>query len=125
VIFAVSATVCGPTYVAALDADPGNLHPLRTVRPTANPVLTFVYDTLININEDGTVVSQLAPRSGRSGPGRHHDPFTAGGEVFRVPAGGEDETILSATAPDRVDTIVVDHEDAAVATTCVEGVTAG
>jgi CubicO group peptidase (beta-lactamase class C family)/ABC-type transport system substrate-binding protein len=74
VALVVSAAACGSTggggertdladsatYVTAIDADPGNLHPLKTVRQTTNTVVTFAYDTLINIDPDGTVVSQLA-----------------------------------------------------------------
>jgi peptide/nickel transport system substrate-binding protein len=74
VVLVVAAAACGSngdggertdladsaTYVTAIEADPGNLHPLKTVRQTTNTVDTFAYDTLINIDPDGTVVSQLA-----------------------------------------------------------------
>jgi peptide/nickel transport system substrate-binding protein len=52
----------GGTYTEALGADPGNLHPLQTQQIAANEVLAFAYDTLINIDEKGNVVPQLAER---------------------------------------------------------------
>lgn len=74
VALVVSAAACGSssdggertdladsaTYVTTIPADPGNLHPLKTVRQTTNSVDTFAYDTLVNIDPSGTVVPQLA-----------------------------------------------------------------
>jgi peptide/nickel transport system substrate-binding protein len=40
--------------------DPGNLNPLVAQTTTANLVAPFAYDTLINLDQDGTVISQLA-----------------------------------------------------------------
>ena len=42
------------TYVTTIAADPGNLHPLKTVRQVTNSVDTFAYDTLVNIDPSGT-----------------------------------------------------------------------
>lgn len=50
----------GGTYVTSLTADPGNLNPLTAIKQTTNSVVTFAYDTLININPDGKIVPQLA-----------------------------------------------------------------
>ncbi|MGH3486130.1 MAG: ABC transporter substrate-binding protein [Nocardioidaceae bacterium] len=50
----------GGTYVTSLTADPGNLNPLTAIKQTTNSVVTFAYDTLININADGKIVPQLA-----------------------------------------------------------------
>ncbi|HEX5620197.1 MAG TPA: ABC transporter substrate-binding protein [Solirubrobacteraceae bacterium] len=52
----------GGTYTEALGADPGNLHPLLTQQIATNEVVSFAYDTLINIDRDGKVVPQLAER---------------------------------------------------------------
>ena len=50
----------GGTYVTSITADPGNLNPLTAIKQTTNSVVTFAYDTLININPDGKIVPQLA-----------------------------------------------------------------
>jgi peptide/nickel transport system substrate-binding protein len=52
----------GATYTEPLTSDPGNLHPLRSVQQTTNTVLPFAYDSLINIDGKGRVISQLAQR---------------------------------------------------------------
>ena len=52
----------GATYTEPIGSDPGNLHPLRAAQITTNTVLPFAYDTLINIDSRGRVVSQLAQR---------------------------------------------------------------
>jgi peptide/nickel transport system substrate-binding protein len=54
--------VSGGTYAEALNADPGNLHPLRPAQPTARRVIPFAYDTLVNLDDKGNVVGQLAER---------------------------------------------------------------
>jgi peptide/nickel transport system substrate-binding protein len=50
----------GGTYTEALGADPGNLHPLTTVEQSTNTVISFAYDSLVNIGSDNEVVPQLA-----------------------------------------------------------------
>jgi peptide/nickel transport system substrate-binding protein len=52
----------GGTYTEALGADPGNLHPLLAQQIATNEVVSFAYDTLINIDRAGKVVPQLAER---------------------------------------------------------------
>ena len=52
----------GATYTEPMVGDPGNLHPLRAVQQLTNAVLPFAYDTLINLDEKGRVVGQLAER---------------------------------------------------------------
>jgi peptide/nickel transport system substrate-binding protein len=52
----------GGTYTEPISSDPGNLHPLRAQQVNANLVLSFAYDTLINLDANGRVVSQLAEK---------------------------------------------------------------
>jgi peptide/nickel transport system substrate-binding protein len=52
----------GGTYTEPLGADPGNLHPLQAQQIATNEVVSFAYDTLINVGADGKVVPQLAER---------------------------------------------------------------
>ena len=74
IVFVIGAAACGSsggdaqrenladggTYVTSLTADPGNLNPLTAIKQTTNSVVTFAYDTLININPEGQIVPQLA-----------------------------------------------------------------
>lgn len=48
------------TYTEPISGDPGNLNPLTTTQSTAQAVNAFAYDTLVNIDPQGRVVSQLA-----------------------------------------------------------------
>lgn len=50
------------TYTEPLDGDPGNLNPLQAVTRQTQSVVPFAYDSLINIDSKGRVVSQLAER---------------------------------------------------------------
>jgi peptide/nickel transport system substrate-binding protein len=52
----------GGTYTEPLGSDPGNLHPLQAQQIETNEVVSFAYDTLVNIDPDGNVVPQLAER---------------------------------------------------------------
>jgi peptide/nickel transport system substrate-binding protein len=52
----------GGTYTQMITSDPGNLHPLRAVQIVTNQVLPFAYDTLIGIDQNGRVTSQVAER---------------------------------------------------------------
>jgi peptide/nickel transport system substrate-binding protein len=52
----------GGTYSEPLLTDPGNLNPLIAQQNTTNEVVSFAYDTLINIDPHGRVVPQLAER---------------------------------------------------------------
>jgi peptide/nickel transport system substrate-binding protein len=54
--------VTGGTFTTPLGSDPGNLNPLQAVQISTNAVVPFLYDTLINIDESGKVVSQLAEK---------------------------------------------------------------
>lgn len=50
----------GGTYVLAIGDDPGNLDPSMTVLTVTRAVSRLAYDSLINYDADGNVVSQLA-----------------------------------------------------------------
>jgi peptide/nickel transport system substrate-binding protein len=52
--------VTGGTFTTTLGADPGTLHPLLAQTVVVHTVLPFAYDSLINLDASGKVVSQLA-----------------------------------------------------------------
>ncbi len=54
--------VQGGTYTSSISADPGNLNPLIAQTSTANYAVAFAYDTLINLDVEGNVVSGLAAK---------------------------------------------------------------
>lgn len=50
------------TYRVALGTDPGNLFPYQTVSTAAISLFSYTYDTLVNYNAKGKLVSGLADR---------------------------------------------------------------
>jgi peptide/nickel transport system substrate-binding protein len=56
------AYAAGGTFTEPLTSDPGNLHPLKAAQNTTLEVLSFAYDSLINLDTNGKVVSQLAQK---------------------------------------------------------------
>lgn len=52
--------VDGGTFAMALDSDPGALNPATSVQGSTNLLLSFAYDTLVYIGEDGELVPGLA-----------------------------------------------------------------
>jgi peptide/nickel transport system substrate-binding protein len=56
------AYAAGGTFTEALISDPGNLHPLKASQNTTNEVVSFTYDSLVNLDEHGNVVPQLAQK---------------------------------------------------------------
>jgi peptide/nickel transport system substrate-binding protein len=50
----------GGTFTTSISADPGSLDPLVTSDQTANELIGFTYDTLINLDSKGGVIPQLA-----------------------------------------------------------------
>jgi len=54
--------VKGGTFVAAISTDPGNMDPQKAADVTTNALDYFAYDSLINLDEKGNPVSQLATK---------------------------------------------------------------
>src|SRR4051812_31321426 len=50
----------GGTFVESLDADPGNLNPLKAVKNSTNNVVSFAYDSLVGLDPRGDFVPQVA-----------------------------------------------------------------
>lgn len=55
-----SPAISGGTFHYAIEGDPGDLDPVRTVTDNAYRIFTFAYDTLLDTSPDGRVVSNLA-----------------------------------------------------------------
>lgn len=53
-------TVEGGTFTQALNADPGNLDPQMSAGSALFDVSIFAYDTLVSVNDEGEIQSQLA-----------------------------------------------------------------
>jgi len=63
-----AAVASGGTFTFAMADDPGNLNPLKTVQtPDAN-MFKFLYDDLVHVAADGSIVSGLATSWKTTGP---------------------------------------------------------
>ncbi|GAB3981009.1 hypothetical protein GCM10027615_60720 [Plantactinospora veratri] len=54
--------VNGKTFTMVLSADPGNLDPHFTSLASTQQVDRFLYDSLLNVGPDGTLVAGLAEK---------------------------------------------------------------
>src|SRR5687768_13258169 len=52
--------VDGATFTMAINADPGALNPATAVQGSTNLLLSFAYDTLVYVGDDGELLPGLA-----------------------------------------------------------------